>query len=947
LTWTPGQAGPSRAPVLTGRRGERDALDRLVATVQRGQGRALVLCGDPGVGKTALLEYLAGWASGTGCRVARAAGVRAETELAYAGLHQLCAPMLSRARRLPAGRREVLRAAFGLCTGPPPDRYAIGLAVLGLLAEVAGERPLVCLVDDAQWLDRASAQALGWAAGRLAAEPVGLVFAARSPGAELAATELGALPELKVAGLPERDARALLESALAGPLDTRARDLIVAEAGGNPLALLELPRGFTPAELAGGFGLPDAVGFAGKEWAGSVETGSTRVEDGFTDQLRALPAQTRRLLLLAAADPSGDRPLVWRAAGRLGIPVQAAAPAVEAGLVEFGVRVRFRHPQARSAAYRLASVADRQEGHEVLAEVTDPVADPDRRAWHRAQAARGPDEDVAAGLEKSAGRARSRGGLAAAAAFMERAALLTADPARQAQRALAAAQANLRAGAFGNALELLLAAAAGPLDEFQQAQVDLLRGQVAVASGRAADASPLLLAAATRLGPLNPGLAREAYLSAWTAALSAGRTAGLLEVSRAVRALPRPSGPPRPVDLLLDGLAQLVTDGPAAAARTLRQAARAFVDMDLNEEERLRWGPAAPVAADALWDDDACHVLLDRQVRLAADIGALDQLPAGLDALSMSAAWRGDFAGAASLAARSGAIRDATGSRATPCAALMLACLRGYQATAVPLVEATIAGAGADGQGDGVECAHWSAAVLYNGLGRYDKALAAASRASEGTPGLFASVRALPELVEAASRSGNRRVAAEALARLADATKASGTEFGLGMAARCRALLATGAAAADCYSEAIDRLGHTRLRPELARAHLLYGEWLRRDKRRVTAGAQLRTAHAMLDAMGAEAFAERARRELAAAGQPVTRRAAESPGGLTPQELRIARLARDGRTNPEIGVQMFLSARTIEWHLSNVFTKLGIGSRRELRAVGALRGPDDGPACPG
>ena len=511
-----------RVTGLMDRRSERDVLDRLVDAVRAGESRALVVRGDPGVGKTVLLDHLAGRASGSGCRVARAAGVQSEMELAFAGLHQLCAPMLDRAERMPVPQRDALRTAFGLAAGPPPDRFLVGLAVLSLLSEVAGERPLICVIDDEQWLDRASAQALGFAARRLAADPVGLVFAAREPGAELAG-----LPELEVDGLRDDDARALLESALTGPLDARVRDLIMAETRGNPLALLELPRGLTPAELAGGFGLPGAAPLAG------------RIEDSFPRQLDALPAQTRRLLQLAAADPSGDRALVWRAARRLGIPVQAGTAAVEAGLVEFGGQVRFRHPLARSAAYRSASLSDRQQMHAALAEVTDPQADPDRRAWHRAQAAAGPDEEVAAELERSAGRAQARGGLAAAAAFLERSVLLTADPARHAERTLAAAQASMQAGAFGKALELLATAEAGPLDEFQRARVDLLRGHVAFASGLGSDAPSLLLKAARRLEPFDLDLARETYLTAWARGrASAGASAGadvLLEICRAVR----------------------------------------------------------------------------------------------------------------------------------------------------------------------------------------------------------------------------------------------------------------------------------------------------------------------------------------------------------------------------------------------------------------------------
>jgi len=921
-------SGSGTLPSLYGRRRECAVLDELLERVRRGRSTVLVMRGEAGMGKTALLEYVAGRARG--CRLARVTGVRSEMELTFAGLHQLCAPMLSRAECLPVSQREALRTAFGLAAGPQPDRFLVGLAVLSLVSEVAAERPLVCVIDDEQWLDHASAQALGFVARRLAADPVGLVFAARVPGEELTG-----LRELTVAGLPDADARALLESALAGPLDARVRDLIVSETGGNPLALLELPRGLTPAQLAGGFGLPFATPLP------------SRIEDSFRRQLDALPDPTRRLMLVAAADPSGDPVLVRRAAGRLGIPAPAAGPAVEAGLLEFRAHVWFRHPLVRSAAYRSASAQDRQEVHLALAEVTDLRIDPDRRAWHRARAAAAPDEEVAAELESSAGRAQARGGLAAAAAFLERAVVLTADPARRTERALAAAQASLQAGACGKARELLVMAEAGPLDELQAGRADLLHGQATFVSGLGSDAPPLLLKAAKRLEQLDLGLARETYLSAWMAAMFAGRLAGagdLLEVSRAARALPAAADPPRPADLILDGLALLVTDGPAAAAPALRHVVSAFTDPGVCAAEGLRWGWFAQAAASALWDDDAWHAMLARQVRLAHDAGALDQLPIMLGALGTAAVWSGDFAAAASLIAEADAVCEATGSRAAPFAAMMLASLRGDRGEAAPLIEATIARAAAGGQGMAVAYAHWVAAILANGLGRYEEARAAARHASEDTFTLHVSMWALPELVEAAARSGNTEVAAGALERLAETTQAGGTDFGLGLEARCRALLSGGAAADELYREAIDRLGRTRLRPELARAHLLYGEWLRRQGRRVDARGQLRTAHDMLNAIGMEAFAERARRELIATGGKVRRRRAETRDRLTPQEKQIARLARDGRTSPEIGAQLFLSARTVEWHLGKIFTKLGIGSRRELHAALAGPGQQDQPA---
>ncbi len=912
-------------PALINRRGERGVLDRLIDAVRAGESRVLLVRGDPGIGKTALLNYVAGRASG--CQVVRVAGVQSEMELAFAGLHLLCAPMLDRLDRLPVPQREALRTAFGLSAGPPPDRFLVGLAVLSLLAEVAGKRPLICLIDDEQWLDHASAQALGFAARRLAADPVGLVFAARVPG-----TELAGLPELEVGGLGERDARALLESVLVGPLDARVRDLIVAETRGNPLALLELPRGLTPSELAGGFGLPGVVPLAGQ------------IEDSYGRQLEALPGQTRLLLVVAAADPSGDPSLVWQAAGQLGIPVQAAAPAVGAGLVEFGSRVRFWHPLMRSAAYRSASFEERQQVHRTLAEITDPQADPDRRAWHRAQAAAGPDEEVAAELARSAGRAQARGGLAAAAAFLDRSVALTANPARRAERTLAAVRVSMQAGAFGKALELLGAAESGPLDEFASARADLLRGQLAFASGLGSDAPPLLMKAAERLEPLDLDLARKTYLDAWIAAMFAGHLAGagdLAEISRAALALPPPPDPPPLADLLQDGLARL-TDGRAAAAPALRQAISAFASGDFSAEEGLRWGWLAQAATIVLWDEDGWHAIAVRQTRLARDAGALDQLPIDLASEAVTVIRHGDFPLAASLIAEADVVSEATGIRYPPFAVLWLTCLSGNEAEAAPLIEATITEGTAGGQGHAVSFAHCMAAILYNGFGHHAAALAAAQQARQDT--LYVAMWALPELIEAAVRSGNTRTASDALERLAETTKAGGTDYGLGLEARSRALLSDGEAADGLYRQAIDQLSRTRLRPELARAHLLYGEWLRRQGRRADARTQLRTAYQMLSPMGAAAFAERARRELLAAGETAHKHAAQARTELTAQEASIARLAKDGQTNTEIGTQLFLSARTVEWHLGNVFTKLGISSRRELRRALAHLARADPPA---
>jgi DNA-binding CsgD family transcriptional regulator len=911
-----------RTAKLIDRRDERETLDRLVDAVRVGDSRVLVLRGELGVGKTALLDYVTGRAAG--CRVARAVGVQSEMELAFAGLHQLCAPVLDRLQALPRPQRDALRTAFGISGGPAPDRFLVGLAVLGLLSEVAGQRPLVCLVDDTQWLDRASAQVMGFVARRLAAEPVAVIFATRLPGEELAG-----LPELTLAGLGRDDARTLLDSALTGFLDVRVRDQIITETRGNPLALLELPREMSPAELAGGFGLPGAMSLP------------RRLERSFRRRLDALPAQTRCLLLLAAADPSGDPALLWRAAWRLGIQLQAAAPATEAGLAEFSPGVRFRHTLVRSAAYRSATIQERQQAHRALAEATDAESDPDRRAWHRAQAAAGPDEEVAAELERLAGRARARGGQAAAAAFLERAVLLTVDPGRRTGRTLAAARASLQAGAFGQALDLVAAAEAGPLDELASAQADLLRGQIMFASALSSDAPPLLLKAAKRLEPLNLDLAGETYLDAWHAAMFAGHLAGagdLLEVSRAARALPRPPDP-RPAHLLLEGLALLVTAGPAAAAPPVRQATAAFAGADMPTEDVLRWGWMAREADKGLWDHDGWRMTA-RQVQLARDVGALDRLPFLLNVMALDAVYSGDFASAASLVAEADAVCEATGSGIAPYAAMMLASLRGRETEAAQLIEATVHDAAADGQGVAVTWAHRVAAILYNGLSRHQEALTAARQASEHAH-VYVSMSALPELIEAAARTGSTRIARDALDLLAERTRAGGTEEGLGIEARSRALLTEGKAAEGHYREAVGRLGRTRRRPEAARAHLLYGEWLRRERRPAQAREQLRTACQMLDEMGMEGFAERARRELLATGETVpevTSRAARPRQGqagqpLTAQETQVARLARDGLSNPEIAARLFISARTVQYHLGKVFAKLGISSRGQLHQV--------------
>lgn len=779
-------------PGLRGRRSEREALDRLLEGVRADQSRVLVLRGESGVGKTALFDYLVARASG--CRIARAAGVESEMELAFAGLHQLCAPMLNRLEHLPGPQRDALGTAFGLSAGAAPDRFLVGLGVLGLLSEVAEERPLVCLVDDAQWLDRASAQILAFVARRLLAESVALVFAVREPSEE---RELGGLPELVVGGLSDGDARALLDSAIPGRLDERVRDRIVSETRGNPLALLELPQGLGAAELAGGFGLPDSRPLA------------SRIEQSFLRRLQSLPVETQRLLLTAAAEPVGDVTLLWRAAERLGIGADAAALAEGAGLIEVGARVRFRHPLVRSAAYRSAGLPDRQEVHHALAEATDPEVDPDRRAWHRAHAAVGPDEAVAGELERSADRAQGRGGVAAAAAFLERATELTPDPARRAARALAAAQAKFEAGAPDAAYELLTAAEMGPLGDLQRARLERLRAQIVFARRRGSDAPPLLLDAAKRLEPLDDALAREAYLEALGAAIFAGRLngrRGLREAAETARAAPPGPQPPRLIDLLLDGLATRFTEGYVAGVPPLRRALHAFRrEAGRGEDDIMRWLWLAWLVAGDLWDDETWHELATRAVRLAREAGALTVLPVALEYRAGVHVHAGEFAAASALIEEADAITEATGNAPLRYSSLLLVAWRGEEAQVLQLIEAGAQDATARGEGRAIALARYVTAVLCNGLGRYQAALAGAQQACEYEDlGFFGF--SLVELVEAGARSGALEEAAAALQRLEERTCASGTDWALGIQARSRALLSDGQAADALYREAIERL---------------------------------------------------------------------------------------------------------------------------------------------
>ena len=910
-----------RTPAFRGRARERQALDGLLDRVRGGESAVLVIRGEAGIGKTALMHYCARQASG--CQLAQIHGVESEMELPLAALHQLCTPMLSSLDALPEPQQRVLRVAFGLTSEPAPDRFVLGLAVLSLLAENAAARPLICLIDDAQWLDGASSQVLGFVGRRLLAEPVGLLLAVRETAGE---PPFPGLPALPLEGLTDEDARSLLTAAIPGHLDNRVRDRIVAETRGNPLGLLELARGMSEAELAGGFTDPPKASLPGHLQG--------RLQDHYLRRVQVLPGPARQLMLLAAADPTGDAALLWRAAHKLGLGPDAAAAADAEQLLDIGSQVRFRHPLVRSAAYAAGSPEDRRAAHLTLATATDAQADPERRVWHLAAAATGPDEDVAAALEQAAAKIQARAGLAASAAFLRQSVMLTAEPGRHTERALAAALAYLHAGAFDTAQGLLARAEAHAADDLQRARVEMLRGQIEWASVTGREAPVLLMQAARRLETLDADLARETYLHAWVASHLAGPLAGpgglLLEVSRAVQAAPPPAGAPRPGDLLLDGLTTMIIQGRAAAEPTLRRAVSAFLGDQVSGEEWLQWGIFAQMAAMAVWDFDSWMALSARHVELARALGALAPLSIALNGRGSVTTHCGDFETATSLAAEKDVVNEVTGIRLATTCDLLLAGYRGRPAEAAPLFTATMEDSTARGEGLAVQMANWAAAVLHNGLGRYAEALAVAEPATEETYSPLSTQLVLPELIEAAVRTGRADLAGEALGRLSAMTAIEGSDWAKGQEARSRALVSEGREAEQCYAEAVERLGRTPLRPDLARAHLLYGEWLRRENRRLDARHHLQAAYDLLDAIGADAFAERARRELLATGEKVRKREVNTYSQLTSQEEHIIRLARDGRSNREIAAELFISTRTVEWHFRKVFAKLGITSRREL-----------------
>jgi DNA-binding CsgD family transcriptional regulator len=900
---------------LIGRTAERARLEQEVQKARGGHAAVLVLGGSQGLGKTALVDHAVSRASGF--RVIRMHAVDSESQLPYAALQVLCAQLLDDVGQLPSVQRDALATAMGQLRGTDPDRFVLGLATLNLLAAAAGSRPLLCVIDDAQWLDQPSAQALAFVARRLESKPVVLLFATRNQ-ADVGA--LHGLPELRLQGLPHVETRLLLARSNPGPIDPIVADRIVEETRGNPHALLELTRAASAAEMAGGFGLSPSRDL------------SPQVGQELLQQVLALPPQSRQLLLTAAAEPLGDPRLLWRAAAELQLPRTAAGPLRSEGLLSLAPRVVFRRPLLRFAIHQLATDEERHDVHFALALATDPARDPDHHVWHLAHAADGPDEGLASELERLTPIARRRGGLPAAAAFLEQATMLTLHPGRLADRALAAAEAKHAAGADHDATRLLSTAEMYPLDDRRRGRLQRQRAHIPSPGN-----PDILVEAARRIQTDRPDLARTTYLEAVAAAMAAGRLqpAGRsAEIAEAALMAP-PSSRPTASDRLLDGLATRLTRGREESRKPLADALEAFRTTELSDRDAPWAGLASRVAAD-LWDDDAWDAFNLRAVQHAKDSGAVADLSAALDRRALAEVQFGNFSAASHLLTEIRAVESATGtSRAAHASMLLTAwCGRGQQASRQ--LEAARRGALRCNDGLALTIGALSAAVLFAGQGRYDEALRYAREAAENTggPDEFEYRNwALAELVEAAARTGDLDEAARALRRLENRIEGSASQWALGTRALLRALISSDDDAERWYREAVDRLARCKVRPQIARAQLLYGEWLRRRSRRSDARGPLRAAWNLLTTIGAAAFTERAHRELLATGERAKARSVAASRQLTPQEIRIAAMARDGLSNPAIGARIFVSPRTVEYHLAKVFTKLGISGRGELHLV--------------
>ena len=904
---------------LLGRQAERAAIDELLAAARDGLSGVLMLTGEPGIGKTRLLEYAA--AAAADLRVLWLTGVESETQLGFGALHRLLRPFLDRVPGLPGPQRDALSAAFGLDGTEPADRYLVGLATLTLLSGVAAEHPVLCLLDDIHWLDRESAEALAFTARRLHADALAFTAGGRIEAGAQAA--FAALPVRRLGGLEPRDGQALLALGVAGSLDPVVARRLVAGTGGNPLALVELTAALSPEQLAGVTALPARLPV------------SRMLDAYFRAAISALPADARTLLLLIAAAEAEDAALIWRAAGTLGLTARAADAAVERGVLAREPRLAFRHPLLRSAVYAAADPAHRRQVHAALAIACGSAGDAERSAWHRGEAAAGADEEVAAALEAAAELARTRGGYSEQALFLSRAAELTAAPQRRAGRLLAAADAHLISGDPA-AAEVMLDMAAHLNDPVSRARALRTRAMIELFHIRVASVPAMLLDAVTELGGQDPRMTWDLLFGAMHAALIARENVSgttLADVAKATAAAWHdPDAAGWSPDLLMEGLARRIADGHAQAAPVLRQALARLRACAELKETGIPVSVLVSFAADELWDIEALRELADRLATADRKQGALYALGHTLLVAAQGEIAAGRLAEADACYAEADDFFAATGfSAGGPVNRALLLAWTGREDELQTAMTGITYLAESLGQGHLRNWGLYALAIFDIGLGRYTSALGHAMKVyREDPPGVGNLV--LPLIVEAGVRAGRRDAAAAALTRMTERARAAGTPWALGLLARCEALMNAGEQAEARYRDSVELLSQVPVALDLARTRLLFGEWLRRRRRRGAARAQLRAAYQAFDSCGAVPFAERARAELLATGEQVSKRALPAPGDLTSQERQVAILAASGNTNAEIASRLFITVSTVEFHLNKVFRKLGISSRRQIAA---------------
>jgi DNA-binding CsgD family transcriptional regulator/tetratricopeptide (TPR) repeat protein len=889
---------------------QRQRLDQLLDELGEGRSGALVICGAGGSGKTLLLSHLA--ASAAGMPVLQLRGASSEVGMRFSGLHQLLSPVLGALADLPDARRQSVESAFGSEAGST-DRFQLGLGTLDLLSATASDAGVLCLVDDVQLVDPGSVETLAFVARRLDGEGIGLVFTERQTTAGGIAALRG-LPDISVEPLDEAASRELLGLLGADSLDVRVETRILRVAGGNPLALRELYHGLTAAQRRGIEPLHERLPV------------TRRLSDSLLQEVHTLPQQAQAYLLIAALE--SDPTLVSRSAELLGIDPDAAGMAGAHELLRESDAVGFRSALLGWAVRARASASATDRAHQALAEVSDRRQDADRGAWHRACVTPGQNERVALQLERATERARTRNGGRVAAAFLERAAALTPQGPARARRLLRAAESAFRVGDASAALELVQDAEQFGIDGSADACARRLRAAILRTSGEEAQASRLLVEAASSAAPTDPSLAREIYLEALHAALRAGSPgagAELASVQGAARGMTHHTGgQPSAADDLLDGYAALGRETRTEALAALRRGVDA-----LRRRADLRWCGIGITAAWRLFDDVAIHELALAYVTEARRAEALLMLPEALQYLAASELLAGRLEDASAHVREAESVAEQAG-RSTPDRSgylLMIAGWRGEEAAGRQLALESIRAATAHGPPVMASAAQWLLAVLDNGLGNHAAALTAAQAACEDD---WIRTWALPELVEAAVRTRGIARARAAASVFEEIAGPLDTPWARGSLACTQALVANGSNADELFQSSIEQFKRCSVVPQLGRARLLYGEWLRRNRRRRDAQSQLSMARQVFEAVGARAFGRRAEEGLRAAGAKPMPALETEPLDLTPQESQVARLVHDGLSNPEIAARLFISPRTVEYHLHKVFRKLDVTSRMQL-----------------